>query len=247
MIKSIFQSIKLFFFPRREFYGLLFDLLGFYPNNSDLYELAFIHKSASVQKDGYNLNNERLEYLGDAILGAIIADILYKYFPNKHEGFLTQIRSKIVSRESLNKLAVKIGLDKHVVSNVNLNNNKHIYGDAFEALIGAIYMDQGYERTKQFIEGEIFRKHIDLEEVVTVETNFKSKLIEWAQKNKKEVQFDTKEDGIDKALRLPLFVSEVEVEDVKMGKGIGTSKKEAQQKAAREALKRIKEQKLISQ
>ena len=246
MIKSIYRSIKLFFFPRREFYGLLFDLLGFYPNKPDLYELAFIHKSATVQKDGYGLNNERLEYLGDAILGAIIADILYKYFPNKDEGFLTQIRSKIVSRESLNKLAVKIGLDKQVISNVNLNNNKHIYGDAFEALIGAIYLDQGYLKTKVFIENQVFRKHINLEEVVTVETNFKSKLIEWAQKNKKDVFFDTQEDGVDKALRLPLFISEVEVEEVIMGKGIGTSKKEAQQKAAREALKRIRQKEYAS-
>jgi len=246
VIKSIFQSIKLLFFPRREFYGLLSDFLGFDPNKPDLYELAFIHKSATIQKDGYGMNNERLEYLGDAILGAIIADILYKYFPNKDEGFLTQIRSKIVSRESLNKLALKIDLDKHVVSNVNLNNNKHIYGDAFEALIGAIYLDQGYANTRIFIEDRVFKKHINLEEVVTIETNFKSKLIEWAQKNKKDVFFDTQEDGVDKALRLPLFISEVEVEEVKMGKGIGTSKKEAQQKAAREALKRINQKELAS-
>jgi len=246
VIKSIFQSIKLLFFPRREFYGLLSDFLGFDPNKPDLYELAFIHKSATIQKDGYGMNNERLEYLGDAILGAIIADILYKYFPNKDEGFLTQIRSKIVSRESLNKLARKIDLDKHVVSNVNLNNNKHIYGDAFEALIGAIYLDQGYANTRIFIEDRVFKKHINLEEVVTIETNFKSKLIEWAQKNKKDVFFDTQEDGVDKALRLPLFISEVEVEEVKMGKGIGTSKKEAQQKAAREALKRINQKELAS-
>jgi ribonuclease-3 len=244
VIKSIIQSIKLFFFPEKEFYGLLFDLLGFYPNNPDLYELAFIHKSASIPKHGYSMNNERLEYLGDAILGAVIADILYKYFPNKDEGFLTQLRSKIVSRESLNKLAIKIGLDNHVISNVNMNNNKHIHGDAFEALIGAIYLDQGYQKTRVFIEDQIFKKYIDLEEVVTIETNFKSKLIEWAQKNKKDVYFDTQEDGIDKSLRLPLFISEVEVEEVKMGKGIGTSKKEAQQKAAREALMRINKKEL---
>lgn len=246
MVKSILQSIKLFFFPRREFYGLLSDFLGFEPSKPDLYELAFIHKSATIQKDGYGLNNERLEYLGDAILGAVIADILYKYFPNKDEGFLTQIRSKIVSRESLNKLALKIELHKHVVSNVNLNNNKHIYGDAFEALIGAIYLDQGYEKTRTYIEDRVFREHINLEEVVTVETNFKSKLIEWAQKNKKDVYFDTHEGGVDKALRLPLFTSDVEVEEVKMGSGKGTSKKEAQQAAAQEALTRIRQRELVS-
>lgn len=242
MIKFIIQSIKLLFLPKREFYGLSFDLLGFTPNKFDLYELAFVHKSASIPcKDGVSMNNERLEYLGDAILGAITADILYKYFPNKSEGFLTQIRSKIVSRESLNKLALAIGLDKQVMSNVNLNNNKHIYGDAFEALIGAIYLDQGYSVTKTFIEDKIIRNYINIEELVNVETNFKSKLIEWAQKNKKDVVFDTREDGLDKVMKLPVFVSEVEVEKSMLGKGIGASKKEAQQMAAKEALMQLEE------
>ncbi len=239
MIKSIFQSIKLFFFPRREFYGLFFDTLGFQPKNPDLYELAFIHRSASIKKDGYNLNNERLEYLGDAVLGAIIADLLYKYFPASDEGFLTKTRSKIVSRGSLNNLARKIGLDKEVISNVNLNNNKHIYGDAFEALIGAIYLDQGYETTHKFIENQIFRKYINIEKVVTIETNFKSKLIEWSQKNKVNVVFNTYEKGLDEKQHLPLFVAEVEVESEIKGRGIGNSKKEAQQKAAHEALKQL--------
>ncbi|RZT91326.1 ribonuclease-3 [Ancylomarina subtilis] len=228
--------------PKREFYGLSFDLLGFVPNKFELYELALVHKSASIpSKDGVPMNNERLEFLGDAILGSITADILYKYFPNKSEGFLTQIRSKIVSRESLNRLALKIGLNKQVMSNVNLNNNKHIYGDAFEALVGAIYLDQGYSVTKTFIEDKIFRNYINIEEVVTVETNFKSKLIEWAQKNKKDVVFDTREDGLDKEMKLPVFISEVEVESNMMGTGIGASKKEAQQMAAKEALLRLEE------
>ena len=242
MIKSIIQSIKLRFLPKREFYGLSFDLLGFMPDKIDLYELALVHKSASIPcENGASMNNERLEFLGDAVLGSIIADILYKYFPNKSEGFLTQIRSKIVSRESLNKLAVTIGLDKQVMSNVNLNNNKHIYGDAFEALIGAIFLDQGYAVTKTFIEDKIFRNHINIEEVVTVETNFKSKLIEWAQKNKKDIVFDTRENGLDEVMRLPVFVSEVEVEKNMLGKGVGTSKKEAQQMAAKEALMQLEE------
>ncbi|MRT94170.1 ribonuclease III [Ancylomarina sp. 16SWW S1-10-2] len=242
MIKSIIRSIKLRFFPKREFYGLFFDLLGFSPNKIELYELAFLHKSASIpSEDGLPMNNERLEFLGDAILGSITADILYKYFPNKNEGFLTQIRSKIVSRESLNKLAITIGLDKQVMSNVNLNNNKHIYGDAFEALIGAIFLDQGYIVTKTFVEDKIFRNHINIEEVVSVETNFKSKLIEWSQKNKKDVVFDTRENGLDKVMKLPVFISEVEIEKNLMGKGIGASKKEAQQMAAKEALQHLDE------
>ncbi len=206
---------------------------------ADLYELAFIHRSASIKKDGYSLNNERLEFLGDAILGAIIADLLYKYFPASDEGFLTQTRAKIVSRESLNSLAIKIGLEKQMIANVNLNNNKHIYGDAFEALIGAIYLDQGYATTHRFIENKIFREHINIEKVVTLETNFKSKLIEWSQKNKVEVVFNTYEKGVDEKQHLPLFVSEVEVDSEVKGRGIGTSKKESQQKAAHEALKQL--------
>jgi ribonuclease-3 len=239
VLKSFFQSIKLFFVPEKEFYGL-FELLGFYPDRTDLYELAFIHKSASIYKDGIHLNNERLEYLGDAILGAVIADILYKYFPNKDEGFLTQTRSKIVSREFLNNLADRIGLQKHVVSNVNLSCNKHIFGDAFEALIGAIYLDQGYYKTKLFVENEVFRKYIDLETVVTVDKNYKSKLIEWAQKMKYEIEFDTREMGLDRNSKTLQFISEISLDKELLGRGIGSSKKEAQQKAASEALVNIK-------
>lgn len=219
-----------------------FELLGFRPNKIDLYELALIHRSASIPcQNGISMNNERLEFLGDAILGSIIADMLYKYFPNKNEGFLTQVRSKIVSRESLNRLALAIGLDKQVMSNVSLNNNKHIYGDAFEALVGAIFLDQGYAVTKVFIEDKIFRKYINIEKVVRVETNFKSKLIEWAQKNKREVVFDTHENGLDDVQKLPVFLSEVEVDGTVLGRGLGASKKESQQMAAKEALLHFEE------
>ncbi len=240
MIQNFAQSIKLFFLPKKKkFYGLLFHLLGFYPSNHKLYELAFIHKSAGIVENGYNKNNERLEYLGDAILGAIIADILYKYFPNKDEGFLTQIRSKIVSRESLNKLALKLNLQKHVKERVNHQRHKYIYGDAVEALIGAIYLDKGYLETRKFVENKIFNEHLNLETLVNVDTNFKSKLIEWAQKNKKELCFNTQQSRIDRRSRLPIFASQVQIEHVNMGKGTGNSKKEAEQKAACEALKKI--------
>jgi len=240
VIKSFIQSIKRLFYPKKELYGLLFNVLGLEANNQDIYQLAFIHRSASLQKSkGLNQNNERLEYLGDAILGAITADILYKYFPNKDEGFLTQVRSKIVSRESLNTLALKLELDKYVMSNVCANNNKHVFGDAFEALVGAIYLDQGYLKTKDVLENHIFKNFIDIEEVVNIDRNFKSKLIEWAQKNKRDLSFETRDKGYEKDTKLPLFIAEVSLETEIIGSGVGYSKKEAQQKASEQALDSI--------
>jgi len=240
VFNSVIQSIKRLFFPKKGLYGLLFDMLGLDPNNPDIYQLAFVHKSASLPKlKGANQNNERLEYLGDAILGAITADVLYKYFPNKDEGFLTQVRSKIVSRESLNLLASKLELDKYVMSNVCANNNKHVFGDAFEALVGAIYLDQGYLKTKDVIENHIFKNFIDIEQVVTVDKNFKSKLIEWAQKNKKDLTFETNDKGYEKDTKLPLFIAEVSLDTEIIGSGTGYSKKEAQQKASEQALTSI--------
>lgn len=242
MIKKLIRSIKLSYRSDKEFYRLIFETTGFLPNNIELYKTAFIHRSASkYNKHGYAINNERLEYLGDAILGAIIADILYKYFPNKSEGFLTQLRSKIVSRSSLNKLAVDLGLDKIVVTNANMLSNTHINGDCLEALIGAIYLDQGYKSTITFIENKIFKAHIDIENILTTETNFKSKLIEWAQKYKRDISFKTHEDDKE-STNIPTFIAEVEIGDITFGTGKGTSKKEAQQLAAKKALIRIEKE-----
>ncbi len=231
---KILQSIKLYFFSRKKFYGLFYSDLGFAPKNEELFRLALIHRSASTYKNGFAINNERLEFLGDAVLGAIVAEMLYKFFPNKGEGFLTQLRSKIVSRESLNNLAIKLGLDKEVIAKADLSRNKHIYGDVFEAFIGAIYLDQGYLITKKFIERHIVPKYIDIEKLVENDTNYKSRLVEWAQKNKKSLTFDTREqNGCNKGL---IFISEIRVEGEKLGEGTGDSKKEAEQKAAREVI-----------
>ena len=228
------QSIKLYLFRKKKFYGLFYSDLGFVPQNEELFRLALIHRSASTYKKGFAINNERLEFLGDAVLGAIVAEMLYKFFPNKGEGFLTQLRSKIVSRESLNALAIKLGLDKEVIAKADLSRNKHIYGDVFEAFIGAIYLDQGYQLTKKFIERHIFPKYIDIAELVENDTNYKSQLVEWAQKNKKNLIFDTREQ--DGSLRGLIFVSEISIEGEKLGEGTGRSKKEAEQKAAREVV-----------
>ena len=156
-------------------------ILGFYPDNLQIYEQALLHKSSSVETgDGKWLNNERLEFLGDAILDAVVADIVYLHFEGKREGFLTNTRSKIVQRETLNKLAVEIGLDKLIKSSTRTSShNSYMYGNAFEAFVGAIYIDQGYDKCKMFLEEKIIKRYIDLDKLSRKEVNFKSKLIEW--------------------------------------------------------------------
>lgn len=240
MVRKIVQRIKLFSSSRKEFYLFLKETIGFYPGNLKLYDLAFIHKSAStVDSQGNYVNNERLEYLGDAILGAIIADFLYNRFPQEDEGFLTKNRSKLVNRSFLTKLTFDMGLNVFIDSNTTKNiDNSHIYGDALEALIGAIYLDKDYQAAKFFVTKKILSRFVNLNEIEQNDSNFKSQLIEWSQKNKKEVKFDTIEENADKS-KQPKFIAVIEIEDKEVGKGVGTSKKEAQQKAARQALKKV--------
>ncbi len=224
-------------------------MLGFYPRNIRLYEHALLHKSSSVEDalTGKWLNNERLEFLGDAILDSIVAEILYTEFPNKREGFLTNTRSKIVQRETLNRVAIELGLDKFIVYSIKINShNKCIYGNALEALIGAIYLDQGYERCKRFIDEVIIKKHINLEDTARKEVNFKSNLIEWGQKNKIEVTFDLIETFNDEEGN-PIFQSQVTLLGRQIGVGIGFSKKESHQSAAKMASDKIRRDKEIQQ
>ncbi len=240
MIRKIVQRVKLFSSSRKEFYLFLKDILGFYPRNLKLYDIAFIHKSASItDSQGNFVNNERLEYLGDAILGAIIADFLYNRFPQEDEGFLTKTRSKLVNRTFLTKLTFEMGLNVFIDSNTTKNIDKsHIYGDALEALIGAIYLDRDYQTVKYFVTKKILSKFVNLNEIEQNDTNFKSQLIEWSQKNKKELKFETTEESNDKS-KQPKFVAIVEINNNEVGKGIGTSKKEAQQNAARQTLAKL--------
>ena len=178
--------------------------------------------------------------MGDAILDAIVGDIVFKHFEGKREGFLTNTRSKIVQRETLNKLAVEIGLDKLVkYASRSSSHNSYMYGNAFEAFIGAIYLDQGYDRCKQFMEKKIFKQYIDLDKMSRKEMNFKSKLIEWSQKHKVEVSFELIEQFIDRENN-PMFQTEVQIEGLPAGTGTGYSKKESQQNAAQMALKKLK-------
>ncbi|WP_372652600.1 ribonuclease III [Draconibacterium sp.] len=242
MVRKIVQRVKLFSSDRKEFYLFLKDLLGFYPQNLRLYDLAFIHKSASmVDSQGNFVNNERLEYLGDAILGAVIADFLYNRFPQEDEGFLTKTRSKLVNRAILTQLTHEMGLHVFIDSNTTKNIDKsHIYGDALEALIGAIYLDKDYKAAKFFVTKKILPQFVDLNEIEQADSNFKSQLIEWSQKNKREIEFETTEET-DEKIKQPRFKAVVKIDNKKAGEGVGTSKKEAHQKAAHETLKKLEQ------
>ena len=241
MLRNQIDKIRLLFRKDRESYLCFYRILGFFPRNIKVYQQALLHKSTLLRSEkGRPLNNERLEFLGDAILDAIVGDIVFRHFEGRREGFLTNTRSKIVQRETLNKLAVEIGLDKLVKSSTrSSSHNSYMYGNAFEAFIGAIYIDQGYERCMQFMKERIFKNYIDLEKMSRKEVNFKSKLIEWSQKNKMEVSFELIEQFLDKDYN-PMFHTEVRIEGLSAGKGTGYSKKESQQNAAQMALKKIK-------
>jgi ribonuclease-3 len=221
-------------------------MLGFYPNDIELYEQAFIHRSvAAVTENGKRGNNERLEFLGDAVLDAIIADIVYKHFPNKKEGFLTNTRSKIVQRESLNRIALDLGIHKRVTSMpYATTHHKYMYGNTLEALIGAIYLDRGYRRCCQFVEERIIQKHVPLDKLASREVNFKSRLLEWSQKIKLQVEFNLIETFTDEEGK-PVFQTSVSLEGTPLGTGIGSTKKESQQLAAKNMIRKIHKDKEV--
>lgn len=241
MLRNEIDKIRLLFRKDRESYFCFYQILGFFPRDIELYKEALLHKSSAIRTEkGRPINNERLEFLGDAILDAIVGDIVYQHFDGKREGFLTNTRSKIVQRETLNKLAVQIGLDKLIKSATrSSSHNSYMYGNAFEAFIGAIYLDQGYERCKLYIEKRIIKPYIDLDKLSRKEVNFKSKLIEWSQKNKVKISFELIEQSLDKQGN-PIFQTEVRIEGLPAGTGDGYSKKESQQYSAQMALKKIK-------
>ncbi len=200
-----------------------YKILGFYPDNIELYEQAIHHRSSSVEttEGGPRKNNERLEFLGDAILGAIVADIVYRRFPYKKEGFLTNTRPKIVQRESLNRMAIKIGLDKLIVYATRTSaHNNYMFGNALEAVIGAVYLDQGYSVCYRFVKEKLLDQFVNLEATARREVNFKSNLIEWSQKNKLQITFDLIEAYAD-AEGNPVFQTRVSLEGVQLGVGVG--------------------------
>ena len=238
---NLIDRIRLLFRKDKESYLCFYRMLGFYPHNIRYYEQALLHRSSSVKSDqGRLLNNERLEFLGDAILDAVVGDIVYQKFEGKREGFLTNTRSKIVSRESLNHVAEQIGLSKLIKFSIrHSSHNSYMGGNAFEALVGAIYLDRGYAYCKDFMEHRIIGPYINLNKVSRKEVNFKSKLIEWSQKNKVEIVFDLINQSLDE-FNSPVFETEILIEGIHACKGKGYSKKESQQLAAHETLNRIK-------
>lgn len=240
MFKKIWRKIKAIPRRRKEPYLSFYRMLGFCPDNIELYKEAMTHRSSSVRQNrGKWINNERLEFLGDAILDAIVADILYKKFDTKKEGFLTNTRSRIVQRETLNKIAVEIGIDKIITSSTrNLAHNTNIYGDALEALIGAIYLDQGYRIAKKFVFETLIKQHVNIDSVLKNEVDFKSRLIEWGQKYKIEVVFEVTDSSYDEQSN-PVFESRVLVGGMNLGEGKGYSKKESHQKAAKKATRKL--------
>ncbi|WP_412466401.1 ribonuclease III [Pedobacter sp. KLB.chiD] len=234
----ILKLYKLYLSPDKEFVKKLKNILGFVPGNVTLYRMAFRHRSAAkILKNGSRSSNERLEFLGDAVLGSVIAELLFKHYPYKEEGFLTEMRSKIVNRANLNQLARKIGFDKLIqfdqrsVSIQTKHNS--MLGDAFEAIVGAIYMDKGYNFTKEFLLRRIVKPHIDIHTLELTETNFKSKLIEWCQRHGKDVLFELAENGEGESTKL--FTISAVVEGEKVGTGRDYNKKNAEKLAAEKA------------
>lgn len=209
-----FKHITVLFSPDKSLYISLRNLLGFYPNNISLYKLAFRHSSvAQIIKEGVKDSNERLEFLGDSVIGSVVADYLFKRFPFKDEGFLTKMRSRMVSRASHNQIALRLGLKIFI----ELDNERFkslqpnsIYGDAYEALVGAIYLDKGFDAAQAFIINKIINMHIDMHEIENKEIDFKSKFIEWVQREKKEYRFEVIQDGsgsLNKPFKIELWVS----------------------------------------
>jgi ribonuclease-3 len=227
---------------RREFGSCLKKILGFRPGNLKLYEIAFIHKSATlVLPDGKKVNNERLEYLGDAILDAILSDFLFDKFPDANEGFMTKIRSRIVNRDVLNQLAVSMGINKILISNVSsVHPTKNLYGDALEALIGSIFIDKGFKKTKKLFIKNVLNKYLDLDVIIATDTDYKSLVFEWVQKHKSNLIFTYNEE-YDFNFKKSVFSTTLFIDKVELGEGHGDSKKEAEQEASSKAWTKLKD------
>lgn len=244
MLSDIIIRMKLLFLKDKELYFNLHSITGFFPHNIELYRLAFSHKSMMQRNEkGKPVNNERLEFLGDAILGAVVGDIVFRHFPGKREGFLTTTRSKLVQRDTLGKLAKEMGITKLIhLANNSYSHNSYIGGNTFEALVGALYLDLGYDACMKFVEKKILTRLINIDKVAYKEVNFKSKLLEWAQKNRILISFELTSQAMD-ADGNPMFEHQIMLETITGCKGKGYSKKESQQRAARLTLDKIRKDK----
>ena len=241
MLSNLIDRMKLPFRKDKELYLSLRQIIGFYPHDISFYKLALMHKSMFKRNaKGKPVNNERLEFLGDAILDATVGDIVYRHFPGKREGFLTNTRSKLVQRETLNRLAQEMGINQLILSNGrSSSHNSYMGGNAFEALVGAIYLDRGYDACMKFMRKRILTQMINIDKVAYKEVNFKSKLIEWSQKNRVRIDFKSILEEKDKT-GSPVFIYRVMLEGVEGCDGKGYSKKESQQLASKLTLEKLR-------
>ena len=241
MLSNFFDRIKLPFRKDKELYVSLYRIIGFYPHNIELYKTALLHKSIARRNEkGKPVNNERLEFLGDAILDAVVGYIVFKHFPGKREGFLTNTRSKLVQRETLGRLAQEMGINELILSNSRgQSHNSYMGGNAFEALVGAIYLDRGYDACMRFMQNRILKQMINIDKVAYKEVNFKSKLLEWTQKNRVRMEFRLLNQEKDKQ-GSPTFCYQVVIEGIEGCKGNGYSKKESQQMASKLTLEQLR-------
>lgn len=242
------SGLPLFGFFRRmlgqdqAFIRAIATITGRTPSNVRLYRLAFTHSSVVRQQgeQGRQQSNERLEFLGDAVLGTVVAEYLFRKFPYEQEGFLTEMRSRIVNRESLNALALKLGLDKLVQLDPGQGRaarSRSVNGNALEALVGAVYLDQGYKAARRFVLGRIVKPYVDVKSMTQTTTNFKSKLIEWAQRNGRVLRYELS--GEPRPGGVMEFSATVLLDEEAVATGMGLSKKQAEQLAAERALEAL--------
>lgn len=241
MLSNFIDRIKLPFRKDKELYLCLYKIIGFYPRKIDYYKTALLHKSIARRNEkGKPVNNERLEFLGDAILDAVVGDIVFEHFPGKREGFLTNTRSKLVQRETLGRLAQEMGINELILSNGRgTSHNSYMGGNAFEALVGAIYLDRGYDACMKFMKKRILSQMINIDKVAYKEVNFKSKMLEWSQKNRVQMEFrlisQQKDDQGNQLFNYQIFI-----EGIEGCSGKGYSKKESQQMASKLTLELLR-------
>lgn len=238
-LQKIYWRVTLLFKHDRKRYLSLYHHLGIMAKDTLYYDVALSHKSKSIHINGRRMNNERLEFLGDAVLSMVVADYLFKHYQHAHESMLTSSRAKIVNRQHLNKTALEMNIEKMMRKDTTLFSlQSNVYGNSLEALIGAIYMDRGYKTSYQYIYKHIIKSPEYLDSLIQKETNYKARLLEWCQKNKKAYRYEVVSEKLD-AYFQSIFEVQILINDEPFGQGTGHSKKEAEQHAAEEAMKRI--------
>lgn len=233
-MRSLWRFYNYYIHPEKELARRLRGLIGFTPAHLGLFKLAFFHKSSYSAGDYAISNNERLEFLGDAVLSTIVAEYLFKKYPNSDEGFLTKMRSKIVKRNSLDEIADKMGLDLFLANYNQTRLSKSMLGNALEALVGAVYIEVGYDRTKQYVIRRILRKYLDIHELESYDDNYKSQLLEWCQKNGHAIEYKVMAKY--KSEKRDKFKVAVYIDGRKLGMADDFNKKSAEQLASERAM-----------